>query len=582
MKHSIYILLLLSLALFFNLNVHAQSKQYEIRFISVDNSSNEILKPYSDFRGDSITVLNELKNLKNELHVQGYLSASIDSVKFDADKAIVHLFQGRKYIVGKIDYSGLENTALEALGLHGRQKKHINIYQLADQKNKLVRHYENSGFPFAKAYFEPVDIKDSLFNASLQVAKGDYYAMDSMYIKGDVKISSNYIQKTIQIQPGDAFNQEHIADIGNRIQNLNFISEIKPAEIEFRQDVVDLYLYLQKQKANVFNGIIGFLQSEQDGKLQITGDLMLNLVNSFGRGEEIFLNWEKLESSSQKLNVAFDYPYLFKSDFGVDFNFELYKKDSTYLSLNSGLGLRLFLSKDDFVRAYYRYKSSSRIGSDKEQLVSANFADVQSNVIGVSYHLNRLDYRFNPRKGVVLNLFGGAGFKNISGLKSDTLNLNIDQNTTELEAGLDLGIYYPIYGNFVFHFSNSTRYLDQFSDKEKQSLQFENELYRFGGAKSLRGFDESIFLASIYSLQNAEIRYLFDKNSAFYAFWNGAYYYQNLSTGVTEDFPWGFGIGMDFDTKAGIFSLSYALGKQFDNPFQLQTAKIHFGYISRF
>ena len=41
-------------------------------------------------------------------------------------------------------------------------------------------------------------------------------------------------------------------------------------------------------------------------------------------------------------------------------------------------------------------------------------------------------------------------------------------------------------------------------------------------------------------------------------------------------------IGFDFETKAGIFSLSYALGKQFDNPFEINTAKIHFGYISRF
>jgi hemolysin activation/secretion protein len=122
--------------------------------------------------------------------------------------------------------------------------------------------------------------------------------------------------------------------------------------------------------------------------------------------------------------------------------------------------------------------------------------------------------------------------------------------------------------------------MNQFSDKDP--VYFENELYRFGGAKTLRGFDESIFFASIYSIQNIEIKYLFEKNSAFYVFWNGAYYYQDITQNITEDFPWGFGIGLDFDTKAGIFSLSYALGKQFDNPFEIQSAKIHFGYISRF
>jgi hemolysin activation/secretion protein len=124
--------------------------------------------------------------------------------------------------------------------------------------------------------------------------------------------------------------------------------------------------------------------------------------------------------------------------------------------------------------------------------------------------------------------------------------------------------------------------LDQFADRDKEALFFENELYRFGGANTLRGFDENIFYASIYSIQNAEIRYLFERNSAFYLFWNGAYYYKIVTQQITEDFPWGFGVGMDFQTKAGIFSLSYALGKQFDNPIGIRTAKIHFGYISRF
>ncbi len=296
------------------------------------------------------------------------------------------------------------------------------------------------------------------------------------------------------------------------------------------------------------------------------------------------MNWEKLESSTQKLNIGFIYPYLFKTNLGLDADFGLYKKDSTYLSLNAGFGIRLFLTYDDYIKAYYRYKSSSRIGDEEAMSLSTNYADVKSNIIGASYYLNELDYKLNPRKGVELNLFGGAGFKNIVNAKnkSDSLNLNTDYNTIELETGLNLDLYFPIYNNFVFHFGNTTRYLDQFADNDKDVVFYENELYRFGGARSLRGFDESIFYASIYSLQNIEIKYLFEQNSSFYVFWNGAYYYKNVVNDITEDFPWGFGIGIDFDTRAGIFSLSYALGKQFDNPIEIRTAKIHFGYISRF
>ena len=584
LKRLIYILLFF-IAFFSCYKLQAQTNTYGFKLIPIDYDLHDVLKSYSGFKGDSSAIAFKEKELINDLQNKGYLSASIDSVRYDSTSVFVYIFFGKKYTWGNLDYSKLDYDLVELLNPKRLKKKStvVNIRKIENIKKQILAFYLNSGYPFASVYFDNFEIKDSIFNASLLVDKGDFYTIDSIYIKGDAKISSNYIKKTIQLDHGMEFNQQKISDIGNKIADLSFISEIKPAELEFRANEVDLYLYLKNKKANMFNGIIGFLPDENNGKLLITGDLTLHLVNSFKHGEELFLNWEKLESSTQKLNLGFNYPYLFKSNFGFDFDFELYKKDSSYLSVNTGLGLRLFLSNDDYLKAYYRYKSSSRIANENVNTTQLNVADVKSNIIGVLYSYNNVDYKFNPRKGILLNTFGGAGFKSISNNKSiDTLNPNIDKNTVELEAGLDLNLYFPIYGNFVFHFGNQTRYLDQFANSGKENILFENELYRFGGAKTLRGFDESIFLASIYSIQNVELKYLFERNSSFYAFWNGAYYYKNVAQGVTEDFPWGFGIGLDFDTKAGIFSLSYALGKQFDNPIEIKTAKIHFGYISRF
>jgi hypothetical protein len=48
------------------------------------------------------------------------------------------------------------------------------------------------------------------------------------------------------------------------------------------------------------------------------------------------------------------------------------------------------------------------------------------------------------------------------------------------------------------------------------------------------------------------------------------------------DRPLSFGAGISFETKAGIFNLTYALGKQLNNPIILRAAKIHFGIVSLF
>jgi len=47
-------------------------------------------------------------------------------------------------------------------------------------------------------------------------------------------------------------------------------------------------------------------------------------------------------------------------------------------------------------------------------------------------------------------------------------------------------------------------------------------------------------------------------------------------------YPFGFGAGFTFQTKAGLLSLSYAMGKQKNIPLDLQKGKIHFGITSYF
>lgn len=111
---------------------------------------------------------------------------------------------------------------------------------------------------------------------------------------------------------------------------------------------------------------------------------------------------------------------------------------------------------------------------------------------------------------------------------------------------------------------------------------FQNELFRIGGLKTLRGFDEESIFASAYSIFTLEYRFILEQNSYMYVFGDGAWYENNSAKQYVNDTPFGFGAGISFETKAGIFSISYALGKQFDNPIQLRGGKIHFGIVNYF
>ena len=111
---------------------------------------------------------------------------------------------------------------------------------------------------------------------------------------------------------------------------------------------------------------------------------------------------------------------------------------------------------------------------------------------------------------------------------------------------------------------------------------YENELFKIGGINSLRGFDEQSIFSSTYSVFTIEPRLLIGKNSAIYIFGDIAWYESKLTDNQSSDTPYGFGLGLNIDTKAGIFKLNYAMGKQFNNPVKFSDSKVHFGFSARF
>ena len=107
-------------------------------------------------------------------------------------------------------------------------------------------------------------------------------------------------------------------------------------------------------------------------------------------------------------------------------------------------------------------------------------------------------------------------------------------------------------------------------------------MLRIGGLHTLRGVDEESIFASFYSITTIEYRFILEQNSFLYLFTDGAFWEKRTANAYSLDRPYSFGVGMNFETNAGIFSISYAVGKQFDNPIQFRSAKIHFGFINFF
>ena len=102
---------------------------------------------------------------------------------------------------------------------------------------------------------------------------------------------------------------------------------------------------------------------------------------------------------------------------------------------------------------------------------------------------------------------------------------------------------------------------------------FTNELLRFGGIKSIRGFEENSLIASLYSVFNTEYRYRLNNNMYIHSIVDAAYFENDITQTKEKLFAFGFGFGVF--TKAGLLKFNYANGKSENQKFKFSDSKIH-------
>jgi hemolysin activation/secretion protein len=198
--------------------------------------------------------------------------------------------------------------------------------------------------------------------------------------------------------------------------------------------------------------------------------------------------------------------------------------------------------------------------------------DVNSTIYGISTLREKLDYKFNPSKGYSLQIEAGVGNRKV--LADLEANTQSQQNQL-YRAESSVHFYLPIFKRQSLHLglNGSTIITPNI---------YTNELSRIGGLRTIRGIDEESIFASSYAISTFEYRWIPELNTALYVFIDQAWYEQKSTDSFITDTPRGFGVGANFETKAGIFTFNYALGQQFDNPILIRNAKISFGFKNIF
>ncbi|HYC41289.1 MAG TPA: hypothetical protein VEB63_12465 [Chitinophagaceae bacterium] len=572
---------------------------YELRIRPVDRDSVQVQRLGLQTTFPSVSELEEyLTKLPDLLQGRGYITASIDSVRYDSTHALIHLYLGEAYRWAVLRAEGIETPALQQAGWRDNElrERPVNFERVYHLQARLLDYYENRGYPFARVYLDSVRVREGEVSGLLKVNRGPLYKIDSLRVYGNVRISNQYLQRYLDLPNGSIYSKEKLQSVSRRIRQLPYLEEEQPPDLTMLGTGSVLNLYLRPKKSSQVNVLIGFLPNNDqlaNRKLLITGEANIHLRNLLGEGEAIGLNWQQLQVNSQRLQLSYQHPYVLRSAWGLDLGFDIFRKDTTFVNINLQAGAQYQVGRNQNGTVFLQRFQTIVNGINRALVLQTRKlpAEVDVSVLnmGVAYDFNNTDYRLNPRSGMELNLMTAIGSRKIRknnlvtelkdpsdpGFNFEKLYDTVRLNTYQLKLRAGGARYFPLGKRSTFKTGVQAGLL------ESASI-FRNELFQVGGFKMLRGFDEESQYLSHFAVGTIEYRYLVGQNSFFYALVDGGWGRQKTNTSRMDYGYIGTGVGLAFETRPGIFHIAWAVGRRSDTDFNLRQSKIHVGFVNYF
>ena len=565
MKPLFYILIYLNIYTAFFFNINAQN--LNLKFKAQDSISQSTLDSL-DLNATFINYLNlkkEVDALHNTLETNGFIENEMRSLQKKNDSTYIALYHlGPKYKSIQLFYSEKDFSKKELLQVSKKVTESYFVLPfntIASSITKLNYLKTESGNAFARIKLENITKKKNRsLSANIILLKGVSRTIDSIKVKGYEKFSKSHIKYYAGIKKENKFNKSKLIEKSNILNSLGFVSVTKPPEILFKKDSTIVYLYLKKEKNNLFDGILGFATDEDSQKLIFNGYLNLELNNNLNFGEEFLLNYKADGNDQQNFKAKLTVPYLFKTPFGLITELKIFKRDSTFSTSDQLIKVRYQINTTS--KSYLGFKGYESSNLRKDNSTNIDVEDYTSKfiLVGLSYTKTQNNILF-PIKSI-FNLDTEIGSRE-----------NDNTNESQIKASLLLHTIFNLNYKNSIYLKNNTKLLNS-------ENYFTNELFRFGGINSIRGFNENSIDASFYSALNSEYRYQINQDIYVHSIVDFAYFENEII--ALKQKLYSFGIGIGLQTTAGIIKFSIANGNTENQDFNFSNTKIHISILSKF
>ena len=528
-----------------------------------------------------------MKRISFNLNQRGYFDYKFDAISFDSAKTknnvdiTININEGVPTFFNKVNVENVSKADSNFVisSFNNLSGEIFNKFDLENTISEVLSYYENNGNPFAIVkiksfnFYKDTLSKKNLTDIFLLIDAKKKSRINKIEIHGNKKTKNYVLIRELRIVSGQEYSQQNVNILPERLNKLGFFKPVKKPEYYINSKGEGVLSFdVQEIQTNNFDGIIGYIPGgRNDESGYVTGLVNINLRNLFGTGRAVSIKWQRLNRSSQLLDLNYLEPWLLGMPINLSTRIFQRKQDSSYVQRTFDISLQYLAT--DVLSMGVTLSLESVIPTDNG---NSKFTVFNSTIVNTGLNL-KLDTRndlFSPTNGILFINSYSFRKKTINGpfqFISPTTATNI--NLQKLELSFDA----------YFSFVNRQVLAVKLHGGELRGPFFEtSDLFRMGGFNSLRGYKEDQFLGSRIIWGNFEYRFLLTNRTYFFLFFDNGYFLRkedvDRNIPKIEGYKTGYGLGINLETSLGILGVSFAFGEG-DS---FSDGKIHFGIINNF
>lgn len=526
-----------------------------------------------------------LRDLRRLGHYDAVLdSATVDTVDAEGRTLRVRLYAdlGPRAVVGRIRIVGADSLSAERLRerMDTRPGRPLDPDRLEADLAAILRAYDAAGLPLAQVRVADTRLRRSSGEApprldvTLAVDEGPVLRLTRVAVPDEARSSPRLIARLGRVDVGAPLQNYDPAAIRSRLQQSGLFARVGRPELRVTPGGdATLFVPVTDASPGTFDLVVGYLPPAGTGDGgQLVGNGQLQLRNVFGGGREFALQLDRRPGQVSLFDVRAADPFLFGRSLRLAAAFHGEQRDSTYAKRVYEVEAAIRPSLTWEVGGSLR-REVTRPGQAGTRILRGEQQVPRSEALfyGATVAVRRVDRPQNPRRGVRFDATVEQGRKRRSVRRvTAEADTTTERRTLRQERiRLKARGYVPTLTRQLVAVGLDARLLR--SDDYDAS-----DLFRIGGAQSLRGYDEDRFLGRIVARALIEYRVQIDRVSYAYAFTDVGF----IDTPETPELDarrrWqpGFGIGIQFGTPLGLVNVSYALSPDDPSP---ANGRIHLG-----